>query len=194
MCDGLPGAGFVPGPATRRAGAPVLFLDRDGVINVNLGYVHTVERTQWVDGLPALLRQSQVKGYDIVIATNQAGIARGYYSTEAFEAYTGWVHARLAEAGGAVLGTYFCPHHPTAGLGTLRTDCTCRKPAPGMFLAAMGRFGIDPATAVLVGDKTTDMLAGAAAGIRRRILVGQEPEGEPGADVLRRDNPGDVTL
>ncbi|MDQ7306849.1 HAD family hydrolase [Stenotrophomonas sp. Sm3119] len=172
----------------------MLFLDRDGVINVNLGYVHTAEQTQWVKGLPALLRQAQVKGYDIVIATNQAGIARGYYSIEAFEAYTVWVHARLAEAGGAVLGTYFCPHHPTAGLGILRTDCTCRKPAPGMFLAAMERFGVDPATAVLVGDKSTDMLAGTAAGISRCILVGQEPEGEPGAGVLRCGNPGDVTL
>nr|WP_242015124.1 HAD family hydrolase [Stenotrophomonas maltophilia] len=169
-------------------------MDRDGVINVNLGYVHTAERTQWVEGLPALLRQAQVKGYDIVIATNQAGIARGYYSTEAFEAYTAWVHSRLTDAGGAVLGTYFCPHHPTAGLGILRTDCTCRKPAPGMFLAAMERFGVDPATAVLVGDKTTDMLAGAAASISRCILVGQEPEGEPSPLVLRCDNPGDVTL
>lgn len=186
--------GFIAGPAPRRAGAPVLFLDRDGVINVNLGYVHTADRTEWVPGLSALLEQARVKGFDIIIATNQAGIARGYYTIETFAAYTEWVHARLADANCQVVGTYFCPHHPTAGIGEFRRECSCRKPAPGMFLAAAQRFGISMAEATLVGDKASDMAAGSAARVGRLVLVGDEPEGKVLPVVLRCRNPAEVQL
>lgn len=185
MRDSSSAPGFVAGKASRRADAPVLFLDRDGVINVNSGYVHTADRTQWVDGLPMLLQQADAKGYDIVIATNQAGIARGYYSIETFTAYTKWLHACLEEMGAAVLGTFFCPHHPTAGLGPFLTKCDCRKPEPGMLLAATNQFQINPGSAMLIGDKATDVQAGARAGIGTLVLLGEEPEGSVAPSVLR---------
>lgn len=163
--------GFVAGPVARRPGAPVLFLDRDGVINVNHGYVHTAERTEWVAGILPLLGEAARLGYQVVVATNQAGIARGLYSIDEFIAYTHWQHQQLLEAGAPLLGTWFCPHHPTAGLGEFKLDCLCRKPGPGMLLKAMEHFPLDPAQALFVGDKVSDMQAGAAAGVGKLLLI-----------------------
>lgn len=166
--------GFVAGPVARRSGAPVLFLDRDGVINVNHGYVHTAERTEWVPGILPLLGEAARLGYQVVVATNQAGIARGLYSIDEFAAYTHWQHQQLLEAGAPLLGTWFCPHHPTAGLGEFKLDCLCRKPGPGMLLKAIEHFSLDPAQALFVGDKVTDMEAADAARIGRRVLLGED--------------------
>ena len=163
--------GFVAGPVARRPGAPVLFLDRDGVINVNHGYVHTAERTEWVAGILPLLGEAARLGYQVVVATNQAGIARGLYSIDEFIAYTHWQHQQLLETGAPLLGTWFCPHHPTAGLGEFKLDCLCRKPGPGMLLKAMEHFPLDPAQALFVGDKVSDMQAGAAAGVGKLLLI-----------------------
>ncbi|HDS1633802.1 TPA: D-glycero-alpha-D-manno-heptose-1,7-bisphosphate 7-phosphatase [Stenotrophomonas maltophilia] len=163
--------GFVVGPAARRPGAPVLFLDRDGVINVNHGYVHTPDRTEWVPGILPLLSDAARLGYQIVVATNQAGIARGLYSVEDFTAYTRWQHEQLQQVGAPLLGTWFCPHHPQAGLGEFKIDCLCRKPGPGMLLKAIEQFVVDPAQAVFVGDKISDMQAGAAAGLGKLFLI-----------------------
>jgi D-glycero-D-manno-heptose 1,7-bisphosphate phosphatase len=150
----------------------VLFLDRDGVINVNHGYVHTPEQTEWVPGIFELCALAQERGYGLVIATNQAGIARGYYDIPTFEAYTRWMHAQFAQHGIAIAATLFCPHHPDAGGSSFTSDCTCRKPAPGMFLEAARRYPIDLSQSVLVGDKISDMCAGHAAGLGRLLLLG----------------------
>jgi D-glycero-D-manno-heptose 1,7-bisphosphate phosphatase len=163
--------GFVAGPIARRPGAPVLFLDRDGVINVNHGYVHTAERTEWVAGILPLLADAARLGYQVVVVTNQAGIARGFYSVDDFTDYTRWQHEQLLQAGAPLLGTWFCPHHPQAGQGEFKIDCLCRKPEPGMLLKAIEGFSIDPAQAVFVGDKISDMQAGAAAGIGKLFLI-----------------------
>ncbi|CAM0120231.1 HAD family hydrolase [Stenotrophomonas sp. C960] len=163
--------GFVAGPIARRPGAPVLFLDRDGVINVNHGYVHTAERTEWVPGILPLLADAARLGYQVVVVTNQAGIARGFYSVDDFTDYTHWQHEQLLQAGAPLLGTWFCPHHPQAGQGEFKIDCLCRKPEPGMLLKAIEGFSIDPAQAVFVGDKISDMQAGAAAGIGKLFLI-----------------------
>ncbi|MBH1567664.1 HAD family hydrolase [Stenotrophomonas maltophilia] len=163
--------GFVAGPVARRPAAPVLFLDRDGVINVNHGYVHTAERTEWVAGIQPLLAHAARRGFQVVVATNQAGIARGFYSIDEFTDYTHWQHEQLMQAGAPLLGTWFCPHHPLAGQGEFKIDCLCRKPEPGMLLKAIEEFSIDPAQAVFVGDKISDMQAGAAAGIGKLFLI-----------------------
>ncbi|MCU1037416.1 HAD family hydrolase [Stenotrophomonas maltophilia] len=163
--------GFVAGPVTRRPGAPVLFLDRDGVINVNHGYVHTPDRTEWVPGILPLLADAARLGYQVVVVTNQAGIARGFYSVNDFTDYTHWQHEQLLQAGAPLLGTWFCPHHPQAGQGEFKIECLCRKPEPGMLLKAIEEFSIDPAQAVFVGDKISDMQAGAAAGIGKLLLI-----------------------
>lgn len=156
--------------APRRA----LLLDRDGVINVNHGYVHTPETTDWVPGIFELVAKAHARGYLVIVATNQAGIGRGLYDEAAFLAYTAWMHARFSERGTPLLATFWCPHHPEAGVGEYRTACECRKPRPGMLLAAIARFGIDPAGSLMVGDKQGDLDAAAAAGVPARLLREQD--------------------
>ena len=165
------------GPWPQRA----LFLDRDGVINVNHGYVHTPERTEWVQGIFGLARTARAAGYAIVVVTNQAGIARGYYSRTQFEDYTRWVHERFSHEGAPLLATFYCPHHPDAGIGELKVACGCRKPAPGMILEAARRYRLDLAASVMLGDKPSDAEAARAAGIGRYVPVSGAV---PGAEAL----------
>ncbi|WP_144811187.1 D-glycero-alpha-D-manno-heptose-1,7-bisphosphate 7-phosphatase [Aerolutibacter ruishenii] len=154
-------------PAPHKA----LFLDRDGVINLDHGYVHTPAGTDWVPGIFELVRSAMAAGYIPVVVTNQAGIARGLYDEAAFVAYTHWVHEEFAARGACIAATFFCPHHPEAGRGDYLRQCLCRKPKPGMILAAIESMGIDPVRSVLVGDKSSDIEAARAAGVGRSILV-----------------------
>lgn len=168
-------------PAPRKA----LFLDRDGVINVDHGYVHTPEATEWVPGMFELCMRARRAGYFLVVVTNQAGIARGYYSLEEFLAYTHWMHEQFAMKGTPLAATYYCPHHPSAGLGDLRLDCDCRKPRPGMILTAALDLQLDLSASILVGDKPSDLVAAETAGVGRVSLL----EGGQGlaANTLVRD-------
>lgn len=158
------GSPLVDGMAVHGA-RRALFLDRDGVVNINHGYVHTPEQTEWVPGIFELARSARDAGLVIVIVTNQAGIARGYYSEAQFEAYTRWMHDCFAREGAPLLATYYCPHHPEFGLGELRVSCECRKPKPGMLLHAGARFGLDLRRSIMLGDKPSDAEAAHAAGV-----------------------------
>jgi D-glycero-D-manno-heptose 1,7-bisphosphate phosphatase len=142
-----------------------LLLDRDGVINMNHGYVHTPQRTEWVPGIFELVAHAHRQGMLAIVATNQAGIGRGYYSEEEFLAYTAWMHAQFAQRGTPLLATFWCPHHPDAGIGEYRVACACRKPAPGMLLDAIRVFDITPAISLMIGDKDSDLAAASAAGV-----------------------------
>ena len=148
-------------PTPRKA----LFLDRDGVINVDRGYVNKPEDTEWMPSIFDLCAQAKMDDYLLVVVTNQAGIARGYYSTKKFLAYTRWMHEQFSSKGIPLIATYYCPHHPIAGLGDLRVVCDCRKPAPGMILAAAYKFGLDLKASFLIGDKLTDIAAAQAASV-----------------------------
>ncbi len=154
-------------PAPRKA----LFLDRDGVVNLNHGYVYTPGRTDWVPGIFELVAEARRRDYLPVVVTNQAGIGRGFYDEAAFLDYTAWMHQQFADRGTPLLATYWCPHHPEAGIGEYRVECGCRKPQPGMVLAAIGRFDIDPARSLLIGDKPSDVRAASEAGVAGRLLV-----------------------
>lgn len=158
-------------PAPRKA----LFLDRDGVVNVDRGYVHTPAQTQWVPGIFELVRAAHAAEFLPVIVTNQAGIARGFYDKPEFIAYTRWVHGVFAEQGTPLLATFFCPHHPQGGVGKYLGECTCRKPGPDMINAAADAFAIDLAGSVLIGDKPTDIEAAVAAGVGRTHLLTDHP-------------------
>ena len=151
-----------------------LFLDRDGVININHGYVHTPANTDWVPGIFELVAKAHARGYLPIVVTNQAGIGRGLYAEAAFLDYTTWMHAQFAARGTPLLATYWCPHHPEAGIGDYRVDCDCRKPRPGMLLEAIARFDIDPARSLMIGDKQGDLDAAAAAGVPARLLREQD--------------------
>ncbi len=155
-----------PPYGTRRA----LFLDRDGIINVNHGYVHTREATEWVPGVFDLARAAHRAGYLLVVATNQAGIARGYYTHAQFGDYTRWIHEQFSTQGAPLAATYYCPHHSEAGIGSLGVDCDCRKPKPGLLLRAAADLGIDLSVSVLVGDSPSDIEAADAAGVSVAIL------------------------
>ncbi|WP_411834130.1 HAD family hydrolase [Pseudoxanthomonas mexicana] len=153
-----------------RLSAPrkALFLDRDGVINVDRGYVHTAEETEWLPGIFELVAGALVRGYLPIVVTNQAGIARGYYDEQGFLRYTAWVHDQFRLRGAPLAATFHCPHHPR--FGTMR-QCPCRKPEPGMLLAARDLFALDMQASELLGDKPGDLQAAAAAGVGRRTLV-----------------------
>src|SRR5690606_14402156 len=155
-------AGLV-GPGPHRA----LFLDRDGVINVNHGSVYTPEPADWVPGIIELVLSARPSGHALGVVTNQTGIAQGYYDEEQFRSYTRWVHARFEAEGAPLLATYYCRHHPEAGIGVWRVKCDCRKPRPGMLMAAIEDLAIDPASSCLIGDQDSDLQAGLAAGLSR---------------------------
>lgn len=146
-----------------------LFLDRDGVINVDHGYVHRPEQTDWVPGIFELCRQVRDKGYLIIVVTNQAGIGRGYYSEQQFLEYTAWIHREFAKKDVSLLATYYCPHHPEAGIGEYLTECRCRKPQPGMIDLAIGNWQIELHESMMIGDKDSDRQAALMVGLGKFI-------------------------
>lgn len=152
------------------ASVPALFLDRDGVINVDHPYVHTRERFEFIDGIFDLSRAAAANGYRIVVVTNQAGIGRGLYAESDFHALTAWMCAVFEARGAPVDKVYFCPFHPVHGLGRYLAESPRRKPAPGMILDAAGELDIDLGRSILVGNNESDILAGKAAGIATNVL------------------------
>lgn len=147
-----------------------LFLDRDGVINIDRDYVHRREQVEFIDGIFELCRHARALGYLIFVITNQAGIGRGYYTEQDFLKLTHWMN-RVFNAEGIVIDkTYFCPFHPEFGIGKYKMDSPFRKPRPGMILQASKEFGVDLAKSVLIGDKETDIQAGISAGVGTNLL------------------------
>lgn len=161
--------------ATRRAA----FLDRDGVINLDRGYVYRREDFEFVPGVLAGARRLHELGFLLVVTTNQSGIGRGLYSEADFESLTRWMRGQFEAAGAPLAGVYHCPHHPTEASGTYRRDCECRKPAPGMLLVAARELGIDLAASAMFGDKSSDLEAARAAGVPLRILLGTDAQALP---------------
>jgi D-glycero-D-manno-heptose 1,7-bisphosphate phosphatase len=150
------------------------FLDRDGVINIDPGYVHRIEDFEFVSGTLEACRELTRRGWLLVVATNQSGIGRGLYSVQDFHALTDWMRARFAESGAPLAAVYYCPHHPTDALDDFRIWCDCRKPQPGMLLTAARELSLDLAQSMLFGDKCEDLLAAQRAGIRHRVLLGKD--------------------
>lgn len=145
---------------TRRA----IFMDRDGTVCDEVGYVNHVERLRLLPRSAAAVRLANEAGFQTVVLTNQAGVARGYFR----EAMVDQVHERLREmlaASGARLdGVYFCPHHPTEGPDPYRKVCDCRKPKPGMLHRARDEMGIDLSRSYMIGDSVRDIEAAKNAG------------------------------
>lgn len=155
------------------------FLDRDGVVNIDRGYVFRREDFEFVPGTLDAARELKSMGLALVVVTNQSGIARGYYGPEQFHALTDWMKEAFAAHGAALDGVYFCPHHPTEGEGPYRRDCHCRKPAPGLLFDAARDLDIDVRRSVLFGDKASDLQAALAAGIPHRVLLGTDGSKAP---------------
>lgn len=149
---------------------PALFLDRDGVINIDHGYVYKQENFEFVEGIFELCRTAKRLGYLIFVVTNQAGIGRGYYTEQDFLKLTDWMCEVFNGKGVVIDKVYFCTSHPEYGVGQHKIDSPYRKPGPGMILQAVEEFGVDLARSVLVGDKETDIQAGIAAGVGCNLL------------------------
>lgn len=158
---------------SRRPAAPVkaAFLDRDGVVNIDHAYVNKKEHFDFVEGALEGIKTLSQKGYAPVLITNQSGIGRGKYTIFDFKKLCFWLEGILSRQGSPLLAVYFCPHHPEKAFAPFLQDCFCRKPQPGMLLAAQEDLNIDLSSSLFIGDKDSDMEAALRAGIPTRILV-----------------------
>lgn len=162
-----------------------LFLDRDGVVNVEIGYLHRIEDVEFVPGIFSLCRTAMRLGYRLVVVTNQAGIARGYYSEADFATLTEWMRGELRVEGVELDAVYYCPYHPEHGIGEYRREHEDRKPGIGMLQRAVREFGVSLADSVMVGDRCSDIAAANSAELRQAFLMsGTEEGGCPGKYLL----------
>jgi len=145
-----------------------VFVDRDGTINEESGYLFRKEECRFIAGAIEAIVQLHKAGFLIVVITNQSGIARGYYTADDLAKLHVFMGEEIAAAGGKVAGWYHCPHHPD--YPGAEAQCDCRKPLPGMLHRAAHELGIDLASSWMIGDKIADMQAGLAAGCQT-ILV-----------------------
>jgi len=142
-----------------------LFLDRDGVINVDHKYVYRKENFEFIDGIFELCQYATKQGYLIFVVTNQAGIGRGYYTERQFHELTKWMCEEFSKNNVTVEKVYFCPFHEKHGIGKYKKASKFRKPEPGMIFQAAEEFNLNLEKSILVGDKESDIQAGISAGI-----------------------------
>lgn len=142
-----------------------LFLDRDGVINIEKDYLYKIEDFEFIDGIFELCKYYQKLGYLIFVVTNQSGIARKYYSEENFKILTDWMLHEFSVNNIEITKVYYCPHHPT-----ISGECNCRKPKPGMLLKAAEEFNLNMPKSIIIGDKERDIEAGLNAGLIETYL------------------------
>ncbi|MDE0779943.1 MAG: HAD family hydrolase [Alphaproteobacteria bacterium] len=161
-------------------GKRALFLDRDGVINIDSGYIWRPEDFIFNDGVFEACRAAQAMDYVLVIVTNQAGIGRGLYAEKDFHTLTDWMLAQFVENDIVIARVYYAPTHPDEGIGVYRRESPDRKPGPGMLFRARDAFGIDMSRSAIIGDRETDIEAGINGGVGYKILI-EGAEEDPGS-------------
>ena len=177
-------------------GRPAVFMDRDGCLIEEMGYINHPSRVRLLPRTPAAVTRLNRAGIAAVMATNQAGIARDYFSKETLEAVNAEVERQLDASGARLDALYVCTHHPTAGQPPFRLECACRKPKPGLLLRAAAEMGLDLSRSVMIGDKPSDIGAGQAAGVATVLVLTGYGRGEweyrrhewtPGPDHVAED-------
>jgi D-glycero-D-manno-heptose 1,7-bisphosphate phosphatase len=169
---------------------PAVFLDRDGVLNEDLGYVYRIEDLRVLPGVPEALAALKAKGFLLVVVSNQSGVARGLFGTEAVDAFHEALRAELRRRAGVELdAVLYCPHHPAGAEGPYRRECDCRKPGTGMLLEAEKRLGIDLARSWMVGDKPSDVGCALAAGVGAIQVMSTGEALDPDAEAHVADLP-----
>ena len=148
-----------------------IFLDRDGVINKDVGYVHKLEEFQFIEGIFEFCRFMLSRDYLLIVITNQAGIARGFYSEDDFLKLNDWMLGEFLKNDVIITKVYYCPHHPEFGVGKYKCDSLDRKPKPGMLLQAHKDFNVNMSQSILIGDKDSDIEAGFNAGVGTLIRL-----------------------
>ena len=150
-------------PTTRR---PAAFFDRDGVLNVDHGYVHRPEQLEWIAGAPESVRLLNEAGYCVLVITNQSGVARGFFDEAAVKSFHAHMQTVLAGEGAHIDAFYYCPHHPEGTVKAFAMACSCRKPRTGMLEQAAREWPIDVSRSFFIGDNEADMAAAAAFKVR----------------------------
>ena len=148
-----------------------LFLDRDGIINEEIGYLSDPADVRFVPGIFSLCRAAQRLGYRLIVVTNQSGIARGYYTEATFHRLMDWMRGEFKREGISLDAVYFCPYHPEHGIGDYRREHEDRKPGPGMLLRGAREMDVMLAQSVMIGDRCSDVAAANAAGINQVFLL-----------------------
>jgi len=147
-----------------------LFLDRDGVVNIDKGYLIDKENTEFIAGVFDLIRCARIKNYLIIIITNQSGIGRGIFSEREFLIFNSWFLDELDNNNARIDDLFYCPTHPDKGIGNYKKNDFRRKPNPGMIIEASNKYNLDLKKSFLIGDKLTDMEAGYSAGVKNLFL------------------------
>ena len=149
-----------------------LFLDRDGVINIDKGYVFKKEDIQFYDGIFDLVKEANKNNYLVIVVTNQAGIGRGFYTEKDFLSLSEWIKEQFNKKNSSIDHIYYSPFHPVHGIGKYKLDSELRKPKPGMFFKAKQEYNIDLKNSIMVGDNESDLIAANSAGIQTKISFG----------------------
>ena len=160
------------------ASRPALFIDRDGTLTEEVGYVNHPARLRLLPRSAEAIRRLNAAGVAAVVVTNQAGIARGYFSEDVLHAVNHTLTSELLRAGAKLDGLYVCPHHPSEGEPPFRAQCECRKPKPGLLLRAAADLGLDLARSTMVGDKPSDLAPGRAVGAAAVLVLTGYGRGE----------------
>jgi D-glycero-D-manno-heptose 1,7-bisphosphate phosphatase len=141
-----------------------IFLDRDGVINKDTNYLYKIEECDFIEGIFEACAYFKTLKYQIIIITNQSGIARGFFKEKDYHKLTDWMLKEFKEKGVEILDIFHCPHAPGS-------NCLCRKPKPGMFIKAKNKYSINMSESWMIGDSERDIIAATSAGIKNTILV-----------------------
>lgn len=149
----------------------VIFLDRDGTINVEKSYLYKWEDFEFEKNAIEGLKELKNLGYEFIVVTNQSGIGRGYYSEEDLVALNNQMTQKLKEFGIEILECFYCPHHPEKGIGKYKVDCNCRKPNPGMLLEGIKKYDVDIENSFMIGDKKGDLEAGKKASLKSILVL-----------------------
>lgn len=157
---------------------PAVFLDRDGTVNEQMGYINHISRFHLLPGAAAAIRMLNRQGIPVVVVSNQSGLARGYFPEELLEEVHRKMNLLLAEQGAFLDGIYICPHHPQASVARYRQACSCRKPGTGLLVRAAEELGLDLAASFLVGDRWSDIECAVRAGCTPVLVLTGYGKGE----------------